>query len=504
MAQRPPPPGEPGGNADEPRPPISLPARYRFEASLGEGGLGTVVKAYDTQLRTHVAIKTICHARSTQNPWEYDALRDRFEREAIAGAQPAVRNSPYVVTVYDLVIDNAGNAFLVLEYVPGGTLRDRLVGGPLPPDAALRLTADAARGLMALHEADLVHRDIKPENIFVAADGHAKVGDLGIVQMGTTTFRTRLAYGSDRGHPGTPLYMGPEQANTTDFLTAEADQFSLGAVLFELVTGKRLKQIYARERGAVLAGLPPGLAGLIGRMTTEDPADRYPGMGALLDAIAQVDLSAPPAVSPDPPSPPPPLPTPTDPWTTPQPALAPTWVEPAAPPIPYQPPPGAPPPAGRVSRRAMLVGIGGVAVAGGAAGVWAVRRDGSAGEGAPTATTVSTRIAAATVAATSVAATPTSAPQSAPTATTAPVATPTSIPATATNIAPTATASPSGATAADPLCRGKAVGCSVWRSPRTDRRSPRGRVTRPYGSGCCHRDHVLQYTSANGASLRYT
>lgn len=271
--------------------PIPLPPRYRFEAVLGEGGLGTVVKAYDTHLRTPVAIKTIRHEIASFDQHQYAQLRERFQREAIAGARPLVRSSPHIVTVYDLVVDEAGNAFLVLEYVPGGTLHDYLIGGPLPLAIALRLTADAARGLMALHESDLVHRDIKPENLFLAEDGRAMVGDLGIVQMSTTTFRTRLDYGSPQGHPGTPMYMSPEQALTTNVLMPEVDQYSLGAVLFEMVTGKRYKGIYGREREELLANLPAGVAAVIRRMTAKEAEDRYPGMEAVLRAIQAIDWS---------------------------------------------------------------------------------------------------------------------------------------------------------------------------------------------------------------------
>ena len=422
MAERPPPPGAPDDTGGAPTP-VPLPPRYRFEAALGEGGLGTVVRAYDSQLRVSVAIKTIRHALAAADPQRYDYFRARFEREAIAGAR--VRSSPYIVTVYDQLVGASGDLFLVLEYVPGGTLRDRLVGGPLPPDAALRLIADAARGLLALHEADMVHRDIKPENIFVAADGRAMVGDLGIVQMSTTTFRTRLEYGSPQGHPGTPLYMSPEQATSTDALTPEADQYSLGAVLFELVTAKRYKNVYADEREALQAGLPPGLAALIRRMTDADPARRYRGMGAVLEAIAAIDLSGPPAAYPAT------VPDAPQQQTWPQ---AETWPQTPRVDLRPAPPPPTPAPPRPVSRRALLAGVGGIVVAGGAAGgAWALTHRTPA-DVSPTATTAPTASAiVATATLTRASATPT---PSAPTLT-----------STASAIATVGTATPSaGAT----------------------------------------------------------
>jgi serine/threonine protein kinase len=365
----------PGIPADNPASPAPLPPRYRFEATLGEGGLGTVVKAYDTQLHVHVAIKAIRHDLARTDPTRYEYSRARFEREAIAGA--LVRSSPYVVTVYDQIVGPNGDLFLILEYVTGGTLRDRLVGGPLPVAAALRLAADVARGLMALHEADMVHRDIKPENIFIAADGRAQVGDLGIVQMSATTFRTRLEYGSPQGHPGTPLYMSPEQANTTDALTPEADQYSLGTVLFETATGKRYKGVYADEREALLGGLPTGMGALIRRMTAADPATRYRGMEAVLAAIQAINPNAPPerAMWPTPPEP-----------TRAQEATFPeTWAQTPrvdlrpAPPL-LDPRTPAPLSASRpVRRRAVIAGIGGLVLASGAAGgLWAANRHGPA------------------------------------------------------------------------------------------------------------------------------
>jgi serine/threonine protein kinase len=204
-------------SADETLIPAPLPMRFQFVSTLGEGGLGTVVKAIDTQLDTLVAIKTIKHELRNSDPRRYEDLRERFRREAIAGAR--VRSSPYIVTVYDQVVDAEGNAFLILEYVPGGTVKDRMERGPVSVEEALQVTADAATGLQAMHARSLVHRDIKPANIFLTEEGRAKVGDLGIVQMGDAPLQTRAdGMNIGHGHPGTPRYMSPEQRTTTDLL----------------------------------------------------------------------------------------------------------------------------------------------------------------------------------------------------------------------------------------------------------------------------------------------
>jgi len=114
--------------------------------------------------------------------------------------------NPNLVAVYDLVADTDGTLYLILEYVPGGTLADRLKQGTVPLEQALRWTADSCRGLQAAHDVGIVHRDVKPANIFLATDGRAQVGDFGITQIDDLSGRTRNTV----GHPGTPLYMSPE------------------------------------------------------------------------------------------------------------------------------------------------------------------------------------------------------------------------------------------------------------------------------------------------------
>lgn len=195
-------------------PPASelLLGRYRVEGSLGRGGFGTVVKAYDTQLQRTVAIKSLLAGLSTTNPTQYQQLEERFKREAQAGSRMGVH--PNIVTVHDQVMAPDGTLYLILEYIANGTLADRLRRGALLPPEALQVPEDAARGLLAAHTHGIVHRDIKPANLFLTADGHAKVGDFGIAQIDDLSGRTSTTI----GHPGTPLYMSPEQERTTAYV----------------------------------------------------------------------------------------------------------------------------------------------------------------------------------------------------------------------------------------------------------------------------------------------
>jgi|GEM_PF-2109930 len=256
--------------------------RYRVAGSLGEGGLGTVVKAFDTRLKHWRAIKTLKRTL-TSDPATFRTLEERFTREAEAGSRMGIH--PHLVAVYDLVADSDGTLYLILEYVPGGTLADRLKEGPLPLAEALRATADAARGLQAAHAVGLVHRDIKPANLFLAADGRVQVGDFGIAQIDDLSGRTRTTV----GHPGTPLYMSPEQAQLTAYVQPATDQYSLGLVLFELLTGVAYRRVSGQEAQGRLAALPPAVQALIARMTAPEVEERYPGMEAVLSAIRAIE-----------------------------------------------------------------------------------------------------------------------------------------------------------------------------------------------------------------------
>lgn len=257
--------------------------RYRVEGPLGEGGSGVVVEAFDTRLKRRVAIKTLKRANYTADPAHFRLLEERFAREAEAGSR--MGSHPNIVGVHDLVIDAERTQHLVLEYLPGGTLAQRIARGALPVTDALRLTAEIARGLHAAHEAGLVHRDVKPANIFLTASAHAKVGDFGIAQIDDLSGRTRTT----AGHPGTPLYMSPEQERMTAYLRPASDQYGLGLVAFEMLTGQIYKRTGVRQGAKLLAGQAAPVQDIITKMLADDPDDRYPTMEDVLHALSAAE-----------------------------------------------------------------------------------------------------------------------------------------------------------------------------------------------------------------------
>ena len=366
--------------------PALLLDRYRVDRFLGEGGLGTVVMAFDTRLKRRVAIKSLRRSLYSADPEQFRRLEERFTREAEAGSR--MGSHPNLVTVHDFVSDADNTLYLILEYVSGGTLAGRITQGPLPLADALQITAEAARGLQAAHDAGLVHRDVKPANLFIAGDGRAQVGDFGIAQIDDVSGRTQTTI----GHPGTPIYMSPEQAGTTAYVSPAADQYSLGLVLFEMLTGRIFRRLRKEEVATLLATQPSPVAALIERMTAPDPEERYHSMRDVGTAIAAIErmLSAEaehPARAPFAGLPPgAPVAAPDDATQVLTASLSGPSTPPSSvlPPVINYPPPAPQPIASqRFSRRAFLTGLGGLAAAGVAGGaVLFLRGTGSGASGA--------------------------------------------------------------------------------------------------------------------------
>ena len=197
--------------------------RYRLDAQVGHGGMSTVYRAFDTVLERQVAIKLMHREMSSDS----DQL-ERFRREARAVAQ---LNHPHIVGVIDAGEDD--NApYIVFEYVEGETLKDRIRRlGRLPVPEAVAYAIEIARALGAAHERHIVHRDVKPQNVLIDEEGTAKVTDFGIARTMTEEGLT-----ADGRVLGTTDYVSPEQALGQD-VGPQSDLYSLGIVLFEMLTG---------------------------------------------------------------------------------------------------------------------------------------------------------------------------------------------------------------------------------------------------------------------------
>lgn len=249
-----------------------LNGKYRIERLLGRGAFGEVYLATHRLLNAPVAIKVLRHDAPGVGSTEFGRFRERFLQEAQLGKR---LNHPNVVRVDDFSED-AGVLYLVMEFCAGGSLADRLATDrPLAVDEAVRIALDVAHGLAALHALDAVHRDLKPSNILFDAQGRARVGDLGLAQAPGSPSRSSLLGSQARPQPGTPDYMSPEQAANAPRLAPPSDIYSLGAVLFEMLTGRIYGNLRSGTRAKPLRGdVPAWLDDLIARMLAQVPEDR--------------------------------------------------------------------------------------------------------------------------------------------------------------------------------------------------------------------------------------
>jgi eukaryotic-like serine/threonine-protein kinase len=247
--------------------------RYRILGELGRGAMGVVYRAEDPALDRVVALKTILLSDDLDNRKEYEK---RFALEARAAGK---LNHPNIVTTFDFG-EEGDLAFLAMELLEGTDLRTRLKDGALPTDEAVEIALQVAEGLAYAHERGVVHRDIKPGNIMLLERGGAKIMDFGIARQRTDDFKTSTGMVL-----GTPRFMSPEQIGGA-VVDQRSDVFSLGVVLYEMLTGQML-----------FAGADsPQIAHNVTTLEHEAPSRRNKDVSSLLDFVVARALKKDPAV----------------------------------------------------------------------------------------------------------------------------------------------------------------------------------------------------------------
>jgi len=277
----------------ETTPPGMTIGRYPVVRPLGRGGMGIVYLARDPRLDRHVAIKLLPHYLSGDPT--------AVSRLAAEARTASALDHPNIATVHEIAETDDGQAFIVMAYYDGETLRERLSHGPLYLDEAVDVGTQLADGLSAAHRAGIIHRDIKPENVILTRDGVLKILDFGIAKAATADLATG---GLMRG---TAAYVSPEQSRG-ESVDQRTDIWSAGVVLHELLTGSRpfsgegeaLIDAIRRNPPAPLAptrsGVPPALTTLIARCLAKDPEDRVGSaaeLGAEIRAIRDGRVTSP-------------------------------------------------------------------------------------------------------------------------------------------------------------------------------------------------------------------
>lgn len=266
---------------------------YRLESPLGRGGMGEVYLAWDERLERAVAIKRIRADAFVQGQ-----QRERFRREARMAARLSHAS---IVQVHDLVSEESGDA-IVMEYVEGPTLAERLTHGPLGMAEAIHLAKEIAEGLAAAHEAGLIHRDLKAENVVITPAGHAKILDFGLARPMCWDGEVLTQHGA---LVGTCYAMSPEQASGGD-LDERSDLFSFGALLYEMLTGR--SAFRAKDPRATLQrvlyeqptpleeirpDLPPALVSLVERLLAKDREGRPRSAVSVVHKLERIERELP-------------------------------------------------------------------------------------------------------------------------------------------------------------------------------------------------------------------
>jgi hypothetical protein len=272
--------------------------RYEIQEELGRGMMGMVYRAIDPVLGRTIALKTV-HLAFAVAPGELETFEKRFHAEARAAAG---LSHPGIVVVHDVGRDaQAGTLFIALEYLQGQTIASLTDGGkPLEWHEALRITQRIANALHHAHAHGIVHRDIKPANIMILPSGEPKIMDFGIAKLPASQLTTAGEFF------GTPSYMSPEQA-AGENVDGRSDLFSLGAILYLLLTGRRafdgpnVPAILSRvsfknpEPPSRLApGIPAEVDAVVSRALAKKPADRYPDARSFAEDLEDLVAGCPP------------------------------------------------------------------------------------------------------------------------------------------------------------------------------------------------------------------
>jgi serine/threonine-protein kinase len=266
---------------------------YDIVTELGRGGMGVVYKGHEPALNRYVAIKVLSPALAHD-----EGIKERFLREA---RSMAALNDPHIIQIY-FIGEHDGQPFFAMEFVEGESLSSYLKrDGRMTPEAAARVVYQTAQGLATAHDKNVIHRDIKPANLMLDQKGRIKIADFGIA-LQSTEFSKKLT--STGEFVGTPGYLSPEVC-TGKPVDARSDVFSLGIVLFELLTGRMpftdesplglLLEVVRAEIPDVRelnASVDAGLVAILKKMTAKDPADRYASCHDLVADLAKHPLLA--------------------------------------------------------------------------------------------------------------------------------------------------------------------------------------------------------------------
>ena len=261
-------------------------SHYKIIEKLGEGGMGVVYKAKDTKLKREVAIKFLPRFISANKE-----ERKRFEIEAQAAA---LLNHPNIATIY-AIEETEDEMFIVMEYIDGVELKDKIKSGPVPVDEAINIATQIVQGLDVAHKKGIIHRDIKSSNIMITKDGKVKIMDFGLAKIKGGSELTKIG-----STVGTVAYMSPEQARG-EVVDSKTDIWSLGVVLFEMLSGElpfkgdyEQAVIYSimNEEAELLTGLrsgvPKELERIVAKALKKNPTERYQRIDEMLVDLKSV------------------------------------------------------------------------------------------------------------------------------------------------------------------------------------------------------------------------